>query len=68
MGAGAGLLPTSRGFSQGPELSRALSFCKASRSRSACEAEAGPITLTSKPVAASMAETFTLRPIAVNSK
>jgi len=49
-------------------LSRAWSFCSANRWRSAREAVAGPMMLTSVPVAASIAETFTLLPIAVNSK
>src|SRR5258706_2428325 len=48
--------------------SRAFSFCSATRCNSNREALAGPTTLTSTPVAASTADTFTERPMAVNSK
>ena len=58
---------SSHGF-WSPDFSRAWSFCSASRWRSAREAVTGPMMLTSVPVAASIAETFTFLPIAVNSK
>src|SRR5206468_2040758 len=63
-----GLDPAIHARNQLSRLSRALSFRKATRSRSDCAAFAGPITDTSTAVRLSIAVIFTALPTLMTSK